>query len=102
MEEYVVPEFYDVLVGEGTGTTGGGNVIKATEGFTWGNEGITNSGITANVPEGLIALSYNAFSITVDGNDTVDSVNQKMTDLGLNQAQKFALQVYAMQRSCNA
>ena len=107
MEDYVVPEFYDVLVGGETGTSGpgpgGGNVIKSTEGFTWGNEGITNNGTTVTIPGGVAyTFEYAGFSITVDGNDTVDSVNKKMNDLNLSWAQRGALQGYAFTCGCNA
>ena len=38
MEDYVVPDFYDVMVGEGTGTSGGGNsgqVVTASGSLKW-------------------------------------------------------------------
>ena len=51
MEEYVVPEFYDVLVG-GTdasgspGTGGGGSVATGNAKATWDENGITGNGWT--------------------------------------------------------
>lgn len=51
MEEYVVPEFYDVLVG-GTdasgspGTGGGGSVATGNAKATWDENGITGQGWT--------------------------------------------------------
>lgn len=95
MEDYVVPDFYDVLVGvDVTGSDNEeGNEIHTTGSFKWNNtSGISDSGPTITVPAGM-AFQNEEFTFTITSNDTTESVMAKIT--ALPEAQQYALSGYS-------
>ena len=67
MEDYVVPEFYDVLVGGEV--YGSQKVIYSNDGFKWDPEnGITGVATEINIPAGTWspAMTFNIYSTDTD------------------------------------
>ena len=83
MEDYVVPDFYDVLVG--VDVTGSdkedGNEIHSTSNISWTSSGgVSNKYPTVEVPA-ISTFGNEPFTFTIEPNDTTESVVARINSM---------------------